>query len=146
MGSTRSTHDLSPTAELIWGETLDEMDRLKEQGDHLGALKMARKAWDLLPEPKLHCSYAYITAMPLLKAFIAASAFEDGIAFADQLISATPRSNEIPVLYVQRGILLYEQGNIGNALQAFKRAWDLGGTFGFAGEDDKYLSLLADNN
>ncbi|MBL8261844.1 MAG: hypothetical protein JNM58_05400 [Xanthomonadaceae bacterium] len=144
MGSTHATHDLSPSAELAWGEALDEMDRMREQGDALGALKMARKAWDILPEPKLHCSYAYITAMPLLKTFIAAKDFEDGIAFADHLISTTPRSNEIPVFWVQKGILMYEQGDIENARAAFQRAWDIGGTFGFADEDKKYLSLLPD--
>lgn len=142
MNINDSTYDLSPDLEAKWESALDSMDRMKIEGNYGGALEMALAAWGFLPEPKLNCSYAYITAMPLLKSFIMASSFEEGISFADFLINNTPRKNEIPVFIVQKGILMYESGDVEGAYSEFKRAWDIAGKFGFLDEDRKYLDFL----
>ena len=142
MEANNATYDLPPDVEIKWESALNEMDRMRNEGDYVNALKMSRAAWEFLPEPKLNCSYAYITAMPMLKAFILAKAFDEGIAFSDFLITNTPRRNEIPVFLVQKGILKYESGDLDGAYLEFKRSWDTAGKFGFCDESDKYLAHL----
>ena len=134
--------DMSPEQEAVWEPLFSAARQMLERGDGSAALESARSAWNALPEPKLHCSMAYITLMRFARACEVAKAHREGIDILDWAVATTPFQNNIPVFLVQKGILLLHSGEQATAREAFARSWALAKDFGFRGEDPKYLALL----
>ena len=129
-----------------WEALLSDARIRMEAGDGVGGLASAQRAWDALPEPKLHCSVSYITLMRLAKAFRAARAFPEGIAMMDWVLANTPFEREVPVFWVQKGILEFESGQLDAARASFAKSWKLAKEFGFTSEDPKYLAFHKSNS
>lgn len=144
-GSSRAV-DLNNEQEALWNSALDESENYAKDGDMEASYRSALKAWDVLPEPKLLCSYAYITAMAVAKASLASRKFEEGVRFVEWFSANTPREKEVSVFFVQKGILLFESGDVSGALEAFRAAWKKAKKFPFLGEDKKYLQFLVDKS
>jgi hypothetical protein len=135
--------DMTLEQEARWEPLFSAARQMLERNETGKALEAARAAWDVLPEPKLECSMAYITILRLVRAVHMAKAHAEGINLLDWAIKNTPFQNNIPVFLVQKGILLFESGQRAAAKVDFGRAWTLAGDFGFRGEDPKYLAFCS---
>ena len=128
--------------EAKWERLFSEARIKIEAGDCESGLASAKQAWELIPEPRISCNVAYITLLRMSRGFVAARAFKEGIEMFDWVLEHTPFEREIPVFWVQKGILEFEAGLLDAARISFQQAWALAKTFGFKTQDPKYLAFL----
>jgi hypothetical protein len=134
-------YDMSPEQEARWEVPYAEARLKLESGDGAAALRAARTAWEAIPEPKILCSLSYVTLMRMVRAFLAAREFDDGIEVVEWVLDNNPFERQIPVFWVQKGILQYESGRLDDARVSFAKAWAIAKDFGFKSEDPKYLEF-----
>ena len=128
--------------EARWEGLISEARVRIEAGDGQSGLTSAKQAWDLIPEPRVSCNVSYITLLGMVKGFVAARAYDEGIEMMEWVLEHNPFARQIPVFLVQKGILEFEAGLLDAARISFKRAWKLAKDFGFKTEDPKYLAFL----
>jgi len=134
-------YDMSPDQEARWEVPYAEARVKLEAGDGAAALRAARAAWEAIPDPKILCSLSYVTLMRMMRAFLSAREFDAGIEVVDWVLANNPFERQIPVFWVQKGILQFESGRLDEARVSFAKAWALAKDFGFKSEDPKYLDF-----
>jgi hypothetical protein len=134
--------DMPDELNAQWEASFADAGRLLEAGDAAGGLEAVRRAWGVIPEPKIRCSVSYLTLMDMARACLAARAFPEGIAMMEWVLEHNPFERQLPVFWVQKGILEFEAGSPDAARASFARAWQLAKNFGFRSEDSKYLAFF----
>jgi tetratricopeptide (TPR) repeat protein len=134
--------DMPPEQEAAWEAAYSQARKENEAGNSDAAIAAARKAWELIPEPRNQCSVSHITLVRLVKLYISAKRYGEAVSLSDQILATSPfKRNDVPVFSVHKGIALYEAGDTKAAWSAFDAAWKDSKDFGFKGEDRKYLDF-----
>lgn len=137
--SMKKAFDLDPGQDAAWEELFSGARKASESDEHATAIELVDRAWQMIPEPRIECSVAYITLMRRIAVRYRAAEWQQGAVIARNAADTTPFPNQIPAFNVKEGIGLLEAGKRDEAWSAFDRAWNAGRDFGFKGEDPKYL-------
>jgi tetratricopeptide (TPR) repeat protein len=117
-------------------------DKLARSKAYAAAIDEYRRAFDLLPEPKMKWEAARWLLAAIGDAYFQSGGYQKAGDVFSQAILDTPGGLGNPFLHLRLGQCLFELGQKQRAADELMRAYMGGGAEIFLAEDEKYLRYL----